>query len=98
MRLTRTRRRPHDYSLAIVVDEETPAPVEVEALRHAALASFGSGARAPEAPGFELEPRVSEGDTLLPDQAAEHGKFVASRPAPPVPAPPIPAPPFAAPP
>ena len=45
MRLTRTRREPHDYSLAIVAeDEETPDPVEIEELRHADLASFGSGA------------------------------------------------------
>src|SRR5437773_10245930 len=103
MRLTRTRREPHDYSLAIVAEpEETPAPFEIEELRHADLASFDSGARAPEAPVFELRSRVSEGDTLLPDQAAEHGKFVASEPVPAVPAPPgaappVPAPPVAAP-
>src|SRR5438067_2106044 len=98
MRLTRTRREPHDYSLAIVAEpEESPAPFEIDELRHADLASFDSGARAPEAPVFELRSRVSEGDTLLPDQAAEHGKFVASEPAP-VPAPPVPAPPVPAPP
>ena len=98
MRLTRTRREPHDYSLAIAAgDEETPDPVEIEELRHADLASFGSGEQAPEARVFELRPRVSEGDTLLPDQAAEHGKFLTSRPAPPIPAPPVPALPVPAP-
>ena len=93
MRLTRTRRSPHDYSVP------APYPAADDIAVEPATETGGAPGAAPgHAEVFELRPGASEGDTLLPDQTPDHG-FSANRSAPvppPVPAPPVPAPPGAA--
>ena len=88
MRLTRTRRSPHDYSVP------APYPAADDITVETATETGGAPSAAPgHAQVFELRPGASEGDTLLPDQTPDHG-FSANRSAPvPPPTAPVPRPP-----